>query len=111
MHIRELTPLLRMVEPLRAAPAAWDVLCTIEELVQKATTPSMAQSVCEHIISMCNPRAWGDLAIQSLGPSMPSWQGYLQELSDVAAQCGQAIYENAKAQRSRDALYLPKEGP
>jgi hypothetical protein len=63
MQIKELQPLLAKVEILRGNPSASVVLEHVEQAVARATTPSMAQSVCDNIISMCNPKAWGDLNI------------------------------------------------
>ena len=45
---------------------------------------------------MCHPKGWGDRQVEDFGNDWAAWQGYLDELSEIAEQCGQAIYDNAK---------------
>jgi hypothetical protein len=96
MHIAELEPLLKKVIVLRGNPSTRDVVAFVEELVELANTPAAAQSACDSIISMCNPRAWGDRFVEGVGEDFLAWQAFLGELSDLAAKCGQAIYDNRR---------------
>ena len=96
MHITELEPLLRKVIVLRGNPSTRDVAAFVEDLVERANTPAMAQSACDRVISMCNPKAWGDRLVEGFGDDFLAWQSFLGELSDLAAQCGQAIYDNGQ---------------
>lgn len=94
MHIIELEPLLEKVIVLRGNPSTRDVAAFVEDLVGRANTPAMAQSACDRVISMCNPKAWGDRLVEGFGDDFLAWQSFLGELGDLAAQCGQAIYDN-----------------
>jgi hypothetical protein len=94
MHITELEPLLMKVIVLRGNPFTRDVAAYVEELVARANTPAMAQSACDRVISMCTPKAWGDRFVEGFGDDFLAWQAFLGELSDLAAQCGQAIFDN-----------------
>ena len=94
MQIEELQPLLTKVAILRGNPSASVVLEYVEQAVARARTSSMAQSVCDQIISMCNPKAWGDLNVAGFGRSWSDWHAFLSELSELAESCGQAIYDH-----------------
>ena len=96
LQIHELQPLLAKVEQLRSYPATHSVLASVEELVTSASTPSMAQLACERIVSMCNPKAWGDIGSTGFGSKWTDWQDFLGELSVVAARCRQQIYTASK---------------
>lgn len=95
-QIAELQPVLDKVEELRAYPATHVVLTSVEELVARASTPSMAQHACERIASMCNPKAWGDIGATGFGSKWTDWHDFLGQLSIVAARCGQQIYVVSK---------------
>ena len=96
MRIPELAPLLEKVRQLKANASTQDIAVVVSDLVDRANTPSMAQSVCDEIITMCHPKGWGDRQVEDFGNDCAAWQGYLDELSEIAEQCGQAIYDNAK---------------
>ena len=88
----ELQPLVRKVAPLKDIEGAEDIYDFIVERSASATTPSMAQSVCSSVISMCHPKAWGDRCVR--GMDLMAWIGYLSDLSEVANECRQRVYEN-----------------
>ena len=90
MRIPELASLLDKVSVLRAAPDAQDIYSMVRDAIMAARTPSMAQSVCEKAIIMCNPKAWGDRYVNSM---MVEWMVFIAELATVANECGQSIYE------------------
>lgn len=91
MTILQLAPLLKLAESLEAYSDASDIAAEIRRLVGQAATPSSAQNVCEHIITMCHPKAWGDREVD--GMSTNDWFRFLCTLSDLSAQCGQDIYD------------------
>jgi hypothetical protein len=93
MWIPELLPLLEKVEVLQSNPATQDVYAFVRDVVAKAETPSMGQSACEKIITMCHPRAWGDMYVQDFGKTWTDWLNFLSELQEIANSCGQRIYE------------------
>jgi hypothetical protein len=96
MRITELAPLLEKVYPLRASASTGDIAIFIEDLVMRANTPSMGQSACDEIITMCHPKGWGDRQVEGFGAGWAAWHRYLDELSELAEQCGQAIYSSSK---------------
>lgn len=96
MHITELQPLLKKVIVLRENPSTRDVAAFVEDLIERASTPAMAQIACDRVISMCNPKAWGDRHVEGFGDDFLAWQSFLGELSDLAAHCGQDIYDNGQ---------------
>ena len=91
MKIPQLQPLLELAATLEQYPDASDITAKIRRVVGRAATPSMAQSVCEHIITMCHPKGWGDRNVS--GMSTNDWFRFLSDLSNLATQCGQAIYD------------------
>jgi cytochrome c5 len=93
MQILELAPLLEKVEVLKGIAGAEDVYVFVHANVMAAITPAMGQSVCEEVITMCHPRAWGDRQVPNFGKTWADWGHYLSELQEVAASCGQRIYE------------------
>lgn len=93
MQIPELLPLLEMVKPLESHPQAQEVYAFVTDAVQRANTPSMAQSACEKIIVMCHPKAWGDMYIQDFGGSWAGWLNFLDHLKQTAESCGHKIYK------------------
>jgi len=99
MVIPELKPLLEKVELLRSYPSAYEVLVYVEDAVHRANTPAMAQSACAHVISMCNPKAWGDFYVEGFGSKWTDWHAFLSELSEIAAECGQKIYDHSKREK------------
>jgi len=94
MHIAELAPLLEKVHPLRTSASTRDIAIFVEDLVTRANTPSMGQSACDEVITMCHPKGWGDRQVEGFGAGWAAWHSYLDELSELAEQCGQAIYDN-----------------
>lgn len=98
MKINELQPLLEKVACLKNNPSTQEVFLFVNERVEGASTPSMGQSACEAIASMCNPRAWGDLNVQNFGTKWSDWFAFLEELEAIAYSCGQAIYDNCAKQ-------------
>ena len=95
MRIAELAPLLDKVHLLRASASTRDIAKFVEDLAMRANTPSMGQSACDEIITMCHPKAWGDRQVEGFGAGWAAWHRYLDELSELAEQCGQAIYDNS----------------
>ena len=93
MQILELAPLLEKIEVLSGRAGAEDVYAFVHANVMAANTPTMGQSLCEKVITMCHPRAWGDRQVPSFGKTWNDWYSYLSELEEVAAACGQRIYE------------------
>ena len=91
MTIPQLEPLVGLVTGIEAYPDACDIAAEIKQIAGRAATPSMAQNVCEHIITMCHPKAWGDRYVS--GMSTTDWFRFLSDLSDLAAKCGQDIYD------------------
>ena len=91
MTIPQLDPLLALAASIERIPEASDVASEIRRIVSRAASPSMAQNACEHIISMCNPKAWGDRYVSGMVNN--EWHQFLGRLSDMAAQCGQAIFD------------------
>ena len=94
MTISQLDPLLALAASIERFPDAYDVASEIKRIVSRAASPSMAQNACEHIISMCNPKAWGDRYVSGMVNN--EWHQLLSRLSDTAAQCGQAIFDAAQ---------------
>lgn len=94
MTISQLDPLLALAAGIERLPGASEVASEIKRLVSRAASPSMAQNACEHIISMCHPKAWGDRYVFAMTDN--EWQEFLSRLSDTAAQCGQAIFDIAQ---------------
>lgn len=94
MTISQLDPLLALAASIEHLPEASDVAYEIKRIVSRAASPSMAQNACEHIISMCNPKAWGDRYVSGMVNN--EWHQFLSKLSDTAAQCGQAIFDAAQ---------------
>jgi len=91
MTISQLDPLLVLAASIESFPEASDVASEIKRIVGRAASPSMAQNACEHIITMCNPKAWGDRYVLGMGDN--EWLQFLGRLSDTATQCGQAIFD------------------
>ena len=91
MIIPQLQPLLKFAASLEEYPEASDIAAEIKQVVARASTPSMAQNACEHFITMSNPKGWGDRCVS--GMSNIDWCRFLSKLSDLAAECGQAIYD------------------
>lgn len=79
MTIPQLEPLLEILTGIEAYSDASDVAAEIKQLIGRAATPSMAQNVCEHIITMCHPKAWGDRYVS--GMSTKDWFRFLNNLS------------------------------
>lgn len=94
MYIPELQALLDKVEPLKSNPTTSEVYEYVSDAVAQAKTPSMAQSVCSQVITMCHPKAWGDMYVEGYGETWVGWMSFLSELAETANTCGQLIYEN-----------------
>jgi len=94
MTISQLDPLLVLAASIERLPDASDVASEIKRIVSNASSPSMAQNACEQIISMCNPKAWGDRYVSGMVSN--EWHQFLSRLSDTAGQCGQAIFDAAQ---------------
>jgi hypothetical protein len=94
MKIPELQPLLEKTASLQDNASTAAVFQYVKVRVENANTPSMAQSACEAIATMCHPQAWGDLNIQNFGVAWTDWFKFLEELEAIAISCGQAIYDN-----------------
>ncbi|WP_171092348.1 hypothetical protein [Usitatibacter rugosus] len=93
MRFPELEPLLVKVAPLERSADASDIWESVSRAVSTATTPAMAQSACDKVITMCHPKAWGDRYVTGFD-SIGGWNAFLGELSDIATVCGQRIFEN-----------------
>jgi hypothetical protein len=96
MRIQELQLLLDKAELMRDNTATAEIYEGIRDQILRANTPDMGQTVCLHVITMCHPKAWGDMYVEGSGESWTIWLSYLDELAEVANQCGQCIYENNK---------------
>jgi len=94
MKIQELQPLLEMTASLRSNPSTIEVFLYVKDSIESANTPSMAQSACDAIATMCHPKAWGDLNVQNFGAAWSDWFDFLEKLEALAIACGKAIYEN-----------------
>ena len=95
MKIVELAPLVHAAQRFAASTETRDIYLAISEWAEQAGSPSMAQSVCARVIDMCNPKAWGDRAVDDLDGN--EWCSQLAVLAAVADDCGQAIYEASRA--------------
>ncbi len=93
MKIIELKPLLDNIEIIRNNPDAKDIYEYVTESVNKAATPSMAQSVCEYIDTMCHPKAWGDRDVSGF-EGITDWTSYLSTLANTAISCWNQISKN-----------------
>ena len=91
MKIVELEPLVRAAARLAGNVDTRDISEEIAARAERAASPSMAQSLCSHVIEMCHPKAWGDRSVTGLDGI--AWCGELASLAAVAEDCGQAIYE------------------
>ena len=98
MKIPELRPLLEKIAVLEGNQSTMEVLHFVQSRVNNANTPSMAQSACEAIATMCSPKAWGDLNVQDFGAGWPDWLKFLEELRALAITCAQATYEGHSKQ-------------
>jgi len=90
----ELTPLIEKVSILASCEESEDIYDWVQKAACTAKTPSMAQSVCSEVITMCHPKAWGDRNVTLFGSDNLAWVEYLGELSDIANKCGQQIFDN-----------------
>lgn len=93
MKIVELQPLLDKIDVLKDHSETKDIFERVSERINNASTPSMGQSVCSYVVSMTHPKAWGDMYVSNFGSEWSDWFKYLGELSDIASQCGQAIFD------------------
>ena len=93
MKILELKPLLDNIDIIKNNSDAQDVYEYVFQGVNKAVTPSMAQSVCEYIDSMCHPRAWGDRHVCGFD-DITEWIAYLSTLANTAQNCWNQISKN-----------------
>ncbi len=93
MKYRELEPLIFKVNDLKNNDDALDIYEFVLQKVNVSNSPSMAQSACEHVISMCHPRAWGDRYVAGYN-GITDWCKYLSELSIIAQECWNKISEN-----------------
>jgi len=91
MIVPQLKPLLVFTERLEHISGAAKIASEIKSVVAKAASPSMGQNACEHIITMCNPKGWGDRDVP--GMNHKEWLQLLHELSNTADECGQAIFD------------------
>ncbi|WP_133060657.1 hypothetical protein [Parendozoicomonas haliclonae] len=98
MQFKELAPLVEKIECLKNTSDGSDIYLAITRKVESAKTPSMAQSVCEYIISMCHPRAWGDRDV-SIFNDLSEWCKFLAELSNLATSCWNNISYNNGAKK------------
>ncbi len=101
MQIPELQPLLEKVASLRSNASTCEVYEFVRQKVERASTPSMAQSACEAVATMCHPKAWGDLNVQGFGAKWTDWHNFLEELGAVATSCAQAIYDRHHQHRTQ----------
>lgn len=102
MKFPQLEPLLRKVAPLRENASTEKVYLFVCKAVESANTPSMAQSACSAVATMCHPKAWGDMNVQNFGAKWTDWFTFLEELEMLATSCAQAIYEDEANGRARD---------
>ncbi len=94
MAFTELEPLLQKVACLHDNPDASDICEHVRRVVKSANTPTMAQGVCEDVIVLCNPKAWGDRDVRGYDGLAGEWQGFLAQLSQLAIVCRQRIFEH-----------------
>lgn len=98
IKVDELTPLVEKVSVLKDRKRAEDIFAYVMNGCEGVDSPSMAQSVCEHVISMCHPRAWGDRDVEGFY-GLTEWTVYLAELGQVAKECWNNISENNGAKK------------
>jgi hypothetical protein len=103
--VPQLEPLLKLVRSIEGYPDAADIAVEIKQIVGRAASPSMAQNACEHIISMCHPKAWGDRYVS--GMRFTDWLQFLSAISDLADKCQQGIYD-ANSQLGPKNSFKPK---
>lgn len=96
LKVEALTPLLAKVAVLNQRKRAEDIYAAVTQGCERADSSSMAQSLCEHVISMCHPRAWGDRDVAGFD-SLTEWPQYLAELSHVAQTCWNQLSEHSGA--------------
>jgi hypothetical protein len=89
----ELQPLLDKVDQLRAADSS-DIREFVTAVISSSQTPTMAQAACDKIIARCHPKDWGDRFVSEYADAF-EWNRYLDDLSGIAEQCGQLIYDHA----------------
>lgn len=92
MKFPALSPLLATVLPFNGVPVKHDVYEFVRNEVERAETPFQAQQACEKIASMCDPRAWGELAYQFSDGMDEDWYDFLSQLAKLAHTCAQMIY-------------------
>ena len=100
LKVPELVPILEKAAQLSEYPNARFVYEAILEIVTRANSPSMGQSACERIITMCHPKGWGDQLVGSFGTHEFAWINFLGELSDIANKSGQQIFDNSNRSAS-----------
>lgn len=92
MYIKELQALFNKVGALKDNQTTVEVCIFVSDAVAGANAPSMAQRVCSQVITMCHPRAWGDMYVEGFDET--GWMNYLGEISETANTCVQLVYEN-----------------
>lgn len=92
MKFPALSPLLATVLPFNGMPVKHEVYEYVRNEVERADTPFQAQQACEKIASMCDPRAWGELAYQFSDGMDEDWYDFLSQLAKLARTCAQMIY-------------------
>ena len=89
--IPELLPLLNKANEMHGSSDAKDVLSFIVIRIEKASTPSMAVSLCNSVKGMTHVKAWGDLNIHDFGNTWTDWLNYMSDLGQVAQECARQI--------------------
>src|SRR5688500_10966611 len=91
MKVPQLEPLVEAAAELAGRADVDDIVEFIRTGAEAAGSPAMAQSLCERVIDLCHPRAWGDRNV--VGFTLTEWDSLLGRLAHTASACGQAIFD------------------
>lgn len=85
MKYEELQPLIDKASVLKGGNSE-DIYIEILEGAERASTLSMARSLCVRIDKMCHPKAWGDRFTDGF-EDINTWVQFLSQLSGLAVAC------------------------
>ena len=92
MKYIELQPLIDKASVLKGGNSE-DIYTEIFEGAEKASTLSMARSLCVNIDTMCHPKAWGDRYTDDF-EDINDWSSFLSQLSALAVKCWENTLRN-----------------
>ncbi|RDH43042.1 hypothetical protein [Zooshikella ganghwensis] len=92
MKYNELQPLVDKASVLKGSNSE-DIYLEILNGAKKASTLSMARSLCVHIDTMCHPKAWGDRFTDGF-EDFNEWFDFLNQLSALAVSCWDNTLKN-----------------